>query len=70
MGTFQVSQQYLDLLPGGGSYTENASKNFHGGKKDVMQENVTNYKQITNILQYMKNKKLSYTLLIKYRFLG
>ena len=30
---FQVSQQYLGLLTGGGSYTENVSNNAHAGKK-------------------------------------
>ena len=46
---FQVSQQYLGLLTGGGSYTENVSNNAHAGKKYVMQEKMTNYKLIKNL---------------------
>ena len=50
LGTFQVSQQYLGLLPGGGSYTVKVPlKNARAGKKDVMQEKMTNYKLITNL---------------------
>ena len=56
MGAFQVSQQYLGLLPGTGSHTENASKNTHAGKKDVMQEKMTDYKLITNLLDYQQLK--------------
>ena len=56
MGAFQVSQQYLGLLPGTGSHTENASKNTHAGKKDVMQEKMTDYKLITNLLDYEQLK--------------
>ena len=47
---FQVSQQYLRLLPSGGSYTENVSKNAHAGQKDITQEKMTNYKLITKLL--------------------
>ena len=53
---FNFKQQYIGLLQRGGSYTENACKNTHAGKKDVMQEKMTNYKLITNLLQYEKLK--------------
>ena len=35
LGAFQVSQQHLGLLPDAGSYTENAFKNTHAGKKTL-----------------------------------
>ena len=54
MEAFKVSQHYLGQLADGGSYTENASKNGHAGKKDVMQDQMTNYKLIANLLYYEK----------------
>ena len=50
LGTFPISQQYLGLLPIRGSYTVKVSlKNANAGKKDAMQEKITNYKLITNL---------------------
>ena len=70
LGTFQVSQKYLGLLPGGGSYTVKVLLINAHAEKNRLHTGKDGWSQADNKhLLIWKIKKLSYDLLIKCTFL-